>query len=200
VNAPELILRMSDYRLVPEPVPAADLLKRATAGDRVAFEQILIVHEKLVLGTALRMTGRMEDAQDAAQEVFLRLFRNLKKFRTTDELRPWLYRVTINVCHDLRRRNSRQPSSWPEGLDPSTASPSPESAFDTLQRRLRMEIALAGLPEKERAALVLREVEGLSTREVAEILNSSEATVRSQICSARIKLRAAMDRAERRRS
>lgn len=190
---------MSDYRLVPEPAPAADLLKRAIAGDRAAFEQILLVHEKQVLGTALRMTGRMEDAQDAAQEVFLRLFRNLKKFRATDELRPWLYRVTINVCHDLRRRNSRQPSSWPEGLDPSTASPSPESTFDTLQRRSRMEIALAGLPEKERAAL-LREIEGLSTREVAEILNSSEATVRSQICSARLKLRVAMDRAERRRS
>ncbi len=191
---------MSDYRLVPEAAPAADLLKRAVAGDRAAFEQILLVHEKQVLGTALRMMGRMEDAQDAAQEVFLRLFRNLKKFRAADELRPWLYRVTMNVCHDLRRRNFRQPSPWPEGLDPSAAAPNPESAFDASQRRSRMESALAELPEKERAALVLREIEGLSTREVAEILNSSEATVRSQICSARVKLRAAMERAERRRS
>ena len=74
-------------------------------------------HERLVLVTALRLLGKMEDAQDASQEVFLRLYRNLGKVRASDNLPGWLYRVTVNVCHDVRRRRPdetwlRKPPNW----------------------------------------------------------------------------------------
>lgn len=161
---------------------------REAAGeaDRVRFERIMAEHERLVLRTAFRLLGRVEDARDAAQEVFLRLFRHLGRVEKDRDPRPWLYRVTVNVCHDLRRRGGQ------EDLDENRAvpSPDPETAAGAAEQMRHVEAALRRLPEKERAAIVLRDIEGLTTREVAEILGSSEATVRSQIASARLKLRA----------
>src|SRR5690242_14629893 len=76
----------------------------AQAGDRAAFERLMRQHERLVLTTALRLLGNREDARDAAQEVFLRLYRNLAKVESARNLAGWLYRVTVNVCHDQRRK------------------------------------------------------------------------------------------------
>ena len=177
--------------------PPADLVARARAGDLEAFEQIMRQHERQVLGTALRLVRNAADAQDIAQETFLRLYRNLKKLPDNLELRTWLYRVTVNLCHDHFRKHGRT-----EGLggpEPESISHDPELSVLELERSRVLEMGLATLPEKERAAIVLREVEGLSTREVAEVLGSSEVTVRSQICIARAKLRKFTDRYLRKR-
>lgn len=150
------------------------------------FERVVIEHQRQVLMTAVRLLGNFEDAQDAAQEVFLRLHKNLAQFDTSRELSPWLYRMTVNVCHDLRRK--RKVTVALKGVDP------PAPAFDPLAERAARERhaavaeALRTLPEKERAAVVLRDIEGLPTSEVARILGSSEATVRSQISTARVKI------------
>ena len=77
----------------------ADALSRARRGDEAAFEELMRMHERQVLRTALRLLGRLEDAEDAAQEAFLRLYRNLRGFHELAEIRPWLYRVTVNVCY-----------------------------------------------------------------------------------------------------
>jgi RNA polymerase sigma-70 factor (ECF subfamily) len=139
----------------------------------------------------------LPDAQDASQEVFLRLYRNLGK---VDEARrtAWLYRVTVNVCHDLRRRN---PSSVAIEDAPEPISPEadPQRQTADAERRRVLEMSLRMLSEKERAALVLRDLEGLSTDEVARALGSSEATVRSQISKARVKVRDFVERYFRRR-
>src|SRR6516162_7424428 len=82
--------------------------KRAIAGDRAAFEQLMSQHERRVLATAYRLLGSLEDAQDAAQEVFLRLFKYLHRFDAKRDVLPWLYRMTVNVCHDFRRKRGRQ--------------------------------------------------------------------------------------------
>ncbi len=168
------------------------VLERARAGDLDAFESLLRSHERQVLGTALRLLGRLEDAQDAAQEVFIRLFRNLKKLQSTDAVGPWLYRVTVNVCNDAWRK--RQPESDISEFRITSEAPDPEAVATQSQRQRAVVRGLGTLARKERAALVLREVEGLSTREVAEILGSSEVTVRTQICSARMKLKRFTDR------
>jgi len=183
VHATEIMLIPAERRL-----ETAGLLERAVAGDLTAFEEIVRMHEKQVLNTAWRLLGRLEDAQDTAQEVFLRLFSNLKKLDDVSQVRPWLYRVTVNLCHDHRRRGRNFAG---EGLTGVEAAPGldPEIAWLAEERRVLLEQGLATLPEKERAAVVLRDVEGLDTREVAEILGSSETTVRSQICVARAKLR-----------
>ncbi len=168
------------------------------ARKRNNFERLMKAHERRVFQTAWRMLGRVEDAQDAAQEVFLRLYRYLDRFDSDRPLEPWLYRVTVNVCRDLgRRRKVRQTMSL-DDLEASRplASPDPDpgAAASVAEERRIVEQALATLAEKERTALVLRDVQGLSSAEVAEILGSSQTTVRSQICRARLKIKKFRDR------
>jgi RNA polymerase sigma-70 factor (ECF subfamily) len=183
-------------------VESAELILRITAGneagDLEVFEEIMRAHERQVLGTALRLLGRLEDAQDAAQEVFLRLFRHLNRLHSAEAVGPWLYRVTVNVCNDAWQK--RRPSSDIADFDLSCEGPDPEVMAGQAERQRAVVRGLEALPHKERAALVLREVEGLSTREVAAILGSSEVTVRSQICTARMKLKKFTDRCLRKKS
>jgi RNA polymerase sigma-70 factor (ECF subfamily) len=147
------------------------------------FESLVAAHERMVLGTAYRLLGRIEDAQDAAQEVFLRLFRNLDTIE--GDPKPWLYRVTVNVCNDSHRR--RKPS-FELNQNCADPAPGPERAITLEERKRLLMEGLATLPERERAAVVLRDIEGLSTAEVAGILGVAEVTVRSHISAARLKL------------
>ena len=156
-------------------------------------------YERLVLVTAMRLTGSIDDARDVSQEVFLKLYRNLDKVQSAGAISSWLYRVTVNACHDLRRR--RRPeipvedAAWLEA-----AGNDPQQALSEAERRRALQLSLRMLPEKERTALVLRDLEGLSTEEVAQILGSSEATVRSQISKARVKVKGFVERYFGRRS
>jgi RNA polymerase sigma-70 factor (ECF subfamily) len=173
------------------------VIQLAKAGDLGAFEQLMREHERLVLVTALRLLGKLEDAQDASQEVFLRLYRHLSKVETPI-LAAWLYRVTVNVCHDMRRK--RTPSADIEDVpEPAAADPDPQRLTTDAEQRRALTLSLRVLSEKERAAVVLRDLEGLPTDEVARILGSSEATVRSQISKGRVKIRGFLERYFRRR-
>ena len=173
----------------------ADLVRRARAGEDAAFETLVVAFERRVLRTALRLLGRPDLAEDAAQETFLRLHRYLHSYDPARDLGPWLYRVVVNVCRDLGRR-SRRGLAVP--LEDERLEGRGEMQVDgaAIERQAGLEwerrllgAALASLPEKERAAIVLRDIEGLATREVARILGSSEGTVRSQISTGRMKLR-----------
>jgi RNA polymerase sigma-70 factor (ECF subfamily) len=164
------------------------LLRRAKAGDRAAFEAIVQQHERQVFRVALRLLGSVEDARDAAQETLLRLHRHLGKMDELQSCGAWLYRVTVNIANDMLRKRRK--------IVPLVEMPcraDAEGAVSLEERRDLVSRALLGLPEKERAAIVLRDIEGLSTREVAAILNSSEATVRSQISTGRVKLKKRVD-------
>ena len=156
------------------------------------FEDVMRQYERLVLGTALRLVGSLPDAQDVSQEVFLRLYKNLGKVEERN-LPGWLYRVTVNACHDLRRR---RPASVSVEDAPELVSgeADPQRQTTEAERRRVLEMSLRMLSEKERAALVLRDLEGLSTEEVARVLGSSEATVRSQISKARVKVKDFVER------
>ncbi|MCI0423927.1 MAG: RNA polymerase sigma factor [Acidobacteria bacterium] len=190
----------------PEGEQTAVWLRQAKAGDAAAFEQIMVLHQRHVLTTSLRLLGDLKDAQDAAQEVFLRLYKYLHRFQDGRDFPPWLYRVTVNVCRDFQRKRQRTATLSLDGLRESGEMPEPSSSTDleaelslTEKRRFVAE-ALKRLPEKERAAVVLRDIEGLSTREVAGILGSSEVTVRSQVSSARVKMKLFLERRLKRRS
>jgi RNA polymerase sigma-70 factor (ECF subfamily) len=170
----------------------------AATGGLAEFDRLMRRHERMVLGTALALLGNLADAEDAAQEVFLRLYRNLAKLDQA-ACAGWLYRVTVNVCRDVRRR---RPAAGPEA-DPDqvpSGGADPHQAMAASERRRALALSLRLLSEKERAALVLRDLEGLSTEEVARALGSSEATVRSQISKARVKMRGFMERYFRRRA
>jgi RNA polymerase sigma-70 factor, ECF subfamily len=170
-----------------------ELLVRAQSGDNRAFESLMQVHQRQVLGTALRMLGNSEDARDAAQEVFLKLYKYLRSLDPGRPLAPWLYRVTINVCNDLRRqkldRNFRSFDLSHSMEAHDERFPGAEEKMISDQERDRLQTALNRLPEKERTAIILRDVSGMDTAEVSRILGTSEVTVRSQICRARIRLR-----------
>jgi len=171
------------------------LLERAIAGDVSAFEQIIVRHERRVFTLAWRLLGSFEDAQDAAQEVFFRAFRYLHRFDKARPFEPWLVRMTVNVCRDLARKRVRPANVLAEAAADALLAPSnPHADLDSEEQREILRRALQQLPEKERSAVVLRDIEGFSTAEVAEILGSSEATVRSQISSARLKIRKAIKR------
>lgn len=163
---------------------------RAATGDRdTVFESLLRAHEQMVLRVAYRMLGSRDDAEDAAQEVFLRLHRHLERIDLGGAVQSWLYKTTMNVSYDMIRR--RRPSE-PIELEVPQA-PAQLSGVLGEERRQLLADALLRLPERERAAVVLREIEGLETSEVAEMLGVSEVTVRTQISSARGKLKAWME-------
>jgi RNA polymerase sigma-70 factor (ECF subfamily) len=183
--------------MTPSATDRPDALARARKGDEAAFEELMRMHERQVLLTSLRLLGRMEDAQDAAQEAFLKLYRNLRIFGSPAEIRPWLYRVTVNVCHDLARKRGLLAAEAP-ALDVAVEDGGEERIGLEQQRELLAE-ALTYLPEKERAAIVLREIEGLDTDEVAAILGSTPATVRTQVSTGRARLRGVVTRLSRRK-
>ena len=180
--------------------PLARLIERARAGDLTAFDQIITSHERRVISTAWRMLGNEDDARDAAQEVFLRVYKHLDKFDPEQEFAAWLYRIIINVCRDQARKRGWRGMMTSFEAEYETGNLELASADDTeaaamlSQERTIIARALASLSEKERAAIVLRDLEGLPTEEVARILGSSQTTVRSQICSARAKIKLYRDR------
>lgn len=175
--------------MTPASVGELVLPLREDARRRESFEEIVAAHRQLVLRTAYRLLGDLTDAQDAAQEVLLRLFKHLD--RIDGDPRPWLYRVTVNVCHDHRRVAQASaceravPGAETDWPDPA---PGPHRVLEMEERKRLLMEALAKLPQREREAVVLRDIEELPTREVAQIMGVEEVTVRSQISMARLKL------------
>jgi RNA polymerase sigma-70 factor (ECF subfamily) len=173
------------------------LIERAASGDTAAFEQLMIHSQQRVMAMTWRMLGNEADARDASQEVFLRVYKYLGRFKQDQDFFKWLYRITVNVCRDLAKKRQHHSNRFTsltsdadEGAFAVTAEheDAEEALIHTQQREL-ITRAMATLPEKERASIVLRDVEGLPTDEVARIMNSSPTTVRSQISSARKKIK-----------
>ena len=177
------------WRGMLEAVLMGDIPRETTAG---SFEDVVRRREVQVLRTAYRILGNWADAEDIAQEVFLRLHRHGCGFATDGAAGSWLYRVTVNLCID--RSRSKKPMQ--EMLELPSRDQSAEASVLLEEKKRMLMAALAMLPVKERAAVVLREIEGLSTAEVAEALGSSEVTVRSQISKALVRLRGILNREE----
>jgi RNA polymerase sigma-70 factor (ECF subfamily) len=173
----------------PEPDPLLQTIRAARAGDDTAFEELMVLTERRVAQISWAILGDAEDVKDAVQETFLRLFRFLGRYDESKDFHGWLARITVNVCRDaLRRRKHR--------CDPLESAPEPASsearADDELIHRADLAMlrrAVDTLPPKERLAVILRDVEGMRTEDVANALGSTVTTVRVQISRARAKLR-----------
>src|SRR6185436_6096607 len=171
-------------------------IRAARDGDQRAFEEIMLATERRVASLAWRILGDTEEVKEALQETFLRLFRHLHRYDETQDFFGWLFRIAVNVCRDLERRRRRRrifaPIDDAQGLSGKSVA-----ADDALARRDDVALlrrAIDALPPKEKLAIVLRDVEELSTDEVAAILGSRPATVRVQISKARAKLRQWIER------
>src|ERR1700761_6982866 len=128
-------------------------IEKAKAGDAAAFGRIMLLHERMVLRTAQRLLLNTEDAKDAAQEVFLKMHKHLGRFRENQDLAPWLYRMTVNVCLDSKRR-TKSGVPMAQTAEPPDRARDPEQAFCAAQERDLLHAALSRLPERERAAIV----------------------------------------------
>jgi len=190
---------------VPERFEDVRLARDAAAGDGSAFDRIVRRHGRRVLGLGLRLLGNREDAEDLAQDVFVRVLRALPSFRGESSLATWITRVTVNAARnrqrDERRRARHRTASLDEPVRPSgdgpvttradlldDPAPGPERRALAAESGRRVEEALARLAPEFREALVLREVEGLSYQEIAEVLAIEIGTVKSRIARARARL------------
>lgn len=175
-------------RAVPEPVPAdsslsalgeRDLVEACLAGRAEAFDLIVERHRRSVYQLCYRFVGNHEDARDLSQEVFLRAYRGLGSFRGQSSLATWLYRIGVNVC--LNRVSAKTPASEPiderQFVDVRSESPSERLVAD--ERAARVRAAIAQLPRKQRAALILRMYHEMSHQEIAAVLGSSVGAVKA---------------------
>lgn len=175
----------------------AAVIQAVLDGDVNAYEALVKEYEKNVYNLALRMTGNSEDAADMAQEAFIKAYNSLTAFRGDSKFSVWLYRIVSNVCLDfLRSRSRKQTVSLStendDGeeveLDIADETHSPEQLLDRSLTRDAVRRGLATLPPDHREILLLREIQGLSYEEIADVLGLEAGTVKSRIFRARKKL------------
>jgi RNA polymerase sigma-70 factor (ECF subfamily) len=175
-----------------------ELIRAAAAGDRRAFGDLVRIKRELVVRAAYQITGDMNDALDVAQGVFLKLWQGLESFDPRRRFDTWLYRITVNAAIDMLRskgpRGFIQPMP-PDPPDPASGGESQAGAAVDLARLQRAFLRLAArLAPRQRAAFVLREIEGLPTAEVARVMGVAESTVRNHLLQARRLLKAGLER------
>ena len=172
--------------------PDRALVDAAVAGSREAFDELIRRHQAAMLTLARVLTAGRGDAEDLAQEIFVRAWKSLRQFRGESAFRTWLHRVAINVVRTSQSRRGRlrrlfvSPAGQEEAPEPASGE---EPVDTTLARRQVIDWALASLPEDLRVAVTLRDLQGLDYKEIAEMLDLPIGTVESRIFRARQKLK-----------
>ena len=166
-----------------------DLVRAASRGDVEAFAKLVRDHSSLVYRVALRILGK-DDAQDASQEVWVRVWKNIRNFRGESAFTTWLYRITVNTCLSLRQKEARRDErelrdEMPYLFEPTGGDADPEAAALNAERREQIEAALVHVRAEHRAALVLRHMEGLSYAEIAEVLQVPDGTAKGWVSRGR---------------
>jgi RNA polymerase sigma-70 factor (ECF subfamily) len=176
--------------------PDQALVDRARRGDTDAFGELIRIHQHRVVNFTHAMVSNRADAEDVAQEAFLRAYRGLRQFRSGSAFKTWLYQIVVNAArtHLARRKNRPEdaagdPAASPDAFGQPVSAGNVEAA---LIDRDRLDQALATLPDDLRAAVLLRDVEGLEYREIAVALDIPMGTVESRIFRGRARLRAAI--------
>ncbi len=166
------------------------LLEAFRRGEDSAFTALVIKYREGLYRVARRMLGNHEDAADAAQEVFIRAYRALSRFDGRSQLYTWLYRITVNLCLDTRSRLSRMPLLGDEdGVRDRPGGPIIEEEAEGRETGRQVAGAVAGLPPRQRAMVVLRLYQDLPYQEIARVMGCSEGTVKATMFSAMRKLR-----------
>ena len=202
----------------------AGVLARARQGDEEAFRELTEPHRRELQLHCYRILGSVQDAEDMVQETLLAAWRSLEAFEGRSSVRSWLYRIATNRCLNALRARSRRPREVPAMADPLEPTrriepvwlePYPDVLLEDIQDRsaepaaryearesleLSFIVALQHLPPRQRAALVLADVLGLRTAEVAEMLDTGEASVKGALQRARATLRARLPAADRERA
>jgi RNA polymerase sigma-70 factor (ECF subfamily) len=176
----------------------ARLVERIKEGDEEAFKELVENYQRKVYSICYGMLKNPDDSRDVSQEVFIKVYRYIDSFNQESSFYTWLYRITVNMCIDFIRKNSRTTKveyddqlahdGETEGDDlllPSSLGIHPDKVYGRKELRQKMLEAIETLSEKHRTILILREVEGLSYAEMADVLNISKGTVMSRLYHAR---------------
>ena len=180
-----------------KPAGSADdreLVRRAQGEDKEAFEELIRRHQHRVFAVAGGILRRREDVEDIAQQVFVKAYFSLKRFDQRAAFSTWLYKITVNECWDLLRKKKVRPLVYEADLSEEQArmieaseekgSKAPDIS-ERLEARQRVERLLEGLDERDRLMLILKEVEGFSIEEIAELLELNANTVKVRLFRAR---------------
>ena len=170
------------------------LLRRAQDGDPEAFGRLMEPLEQLVWRVCWHYTGNREAAEDCGQEAMIRIWRNLSGYRSECSLESWVYRIAANCCMDWLRKKKRDKSVSMEpmreqGFDPADPSPGTEEQAVARDERQRLREAIALLPDDQREALILTQLEKVPYEEAAQALGVSEGTVKSRVNRAKARLK-----------
>lgn len=175
------------------------LIKEAKAGNVEAFEELVKQCEKKVFNIAYKMMGNYDDANELAQEAFIRAYKSINKFKEDSLFSTWIYRITTNVCLDeLRKRKNKKVISLNEDikyndeeLKPQIKddSPGPEKIYEKKEFKNLIYQCIESLSDEYKTVIILRDIEGFSYEEIAKIINCPEGTVKSRISRARKALR-----------
>lgn len=170
-----------------------ETIEKARAGNTAAFNQIVLGYRKRILGTISRLIGRPEDVEDVAQEVFVRLYYSLDQLRTPEVFEPWLYRLTVNAAYDYLRRAKRRSESRMADLSEQqvmladSVAATRQEDEDRKKSRIRefMDALFRHASEQDRLLLTLKEVEGLSLKELEKIYGVNENALKVRLFRAR---------------
>ena len=175
-----------------------DLISRAAGGDVSAFQAIVERHRSMVYRIAYQFAGNHHDAEDIAQEVFIKVYRSLGRFRQDAQLTSWMYRIVMNACIDHRRR-SRPGVAVPVGeeaeqriLDTPEERPGPEASAYAGELGHLLESEIGRLPNGQRVVFIMRHHQGMKLCDIAEALGLAEGTVKRQLQAAVHRLRQAL--------
>jgi RNA polymerase sigma-70 factor, ECF subfamily len=168
-------------------------IKRAQAGDSAAFNEIVTAYRKRILGTITRLIARPEDVEDVAQEVFLRLYFSLDQLRTAEVFEPWLYRLTVNAAYDYLRKQRRRQEYRMSDLseqqmimaDAVAGGRADSDQREAKKTRETVDALLGAVSEADRILLMLKELEGLSLKELEKIYNINENALKVRLFRAR---------------
>ncbi len=168
----------------------ARLCQERQPGDPRPFRALVARYRDQVINTAYRFLGDLPDAEDVAQEVFLKVYRGLPDFRATSSFSTWLYRITVNTCRNELRRRSRRPSLLEPDLEslgiPLPTIPSVEQVVIIHEQRDAIQDTLDRLSETDREALILRDVQGLSYQEITAVLGIGLSAAKMRVRRARL--------------
>lgn len=170
-----------------EPVDQ-QLVVRIADGDTGALGELVRRHQRRVLSLSYRMLGRWDQAEEASQEVFLKVYRAAPKYRPDALFTTWLYRIVVNQCLDMKRKAGRDPVS----VDPASVeriSREQDDRLEARERARRVLLAVAKLPQAQRTALLLHRFEGRPIKQIAEVMGKSGSAVESLLVRAYARLR-----------
>ncbi|MBW2574224.1 MAG: sigma-70 family RNA polymerase sigma factor [Deltaproteobacteria bacterium] len=198
---------------IKKPVGSSDqdaaLVRAIQAGDMAAFDQMVVKHKDKLFNMVYWFLGDYQEANDCSQEIFIKVFKSIKKFRSESSFSTWLYRIAINTCKNrlkssaYRWKKKTVPLENPESSEDGSLSykiqnnsPSPANELEKKERLMMIQKAINALPQEQNRVIVLRDIQGLSYQEISDITGLNLGTVKSRLARARLELRNKLNRTQ----